>query len=221
MKNEESESSAWSNGTRAIAASGLVVAFLFASCGKTPVTHYYTLQVPPPPAASDPKTHFVLGVERFRASQHLRDDRLIYYQSPNQLGFYQQHRWSSDPATMLAGLVQRLLEQTHVFAQVRPAPLREPGDYVLNGQVWSFEEVDYEGSVKARVGLGLTLLRSRDRQIVWSAQRQMENAVQEPGMAGVANAFNAAVKQVLDEMIPGIIAQVENDFRASKEGTTP
>jgi ABC-type uncharacterized transport system auxiliary subunit len=144
----------------------------------------------------------------------LRDDRILYYQSPTQLGFYQQHRWAADPATMLQELTRRRLEQTGVFVQVQSAPLREPVDYVLRGRVLSLEEVDYQGGVKGRVGLQLSLLRSRDRKVVWSAHRQVETAVQEAGVAGVVNALDDAVNRILEEITLAIVAQVENDFQA-------
>jgi ABC-type uncharacterized transport system auxiliary subunit len=221
MKNAESELRAWAPNRRAVAAAGwLAVVVLCISCGGTRPVHYYTLQMPAPAQVGDPRTNFVLGVQQFRAPEPLRDDRILYYQSPTQLNFYQQHRWDADPATMLAALTQRELQQTGVFAQVWLAPYRGDVDYVLRGQVLSFSEVDYQGGVKARAGIGLTLLRSSDRKMVWSAQRQVENPVQEQGVAAVVNALNAGTKQILDEMIPGIVAQVQSDYRASTSNTT-
>jgi uncharacterized lipoprotein YmbA len=74
--------------------------------------HYYTVQTPSAPAHADPRTKLVVGVERFRGPDIMRDDRIVYYQSPTQLNFYRQHRWSADPTAMLAELCQRWLEQT-------------------------------------------------------------------------------------------------------------
>jgi len=219
MKNVELKLRAWLRKAGAVAG-WLVAAVLCASCGGAHPVHYYTLQMPVPAALGDPKTNFVLGVEPFRATEPLRDERIPYYLSATQLNFYQQHQWDADPPTMLAALAQRQLQQTGVFAQVRLAPFRQPVDYVLRGRVLSLEEVDYQDSVKARVGLGLTLLRLPDRKVVWSAQRQVENSVQEEGVPGVVSALNAATKQILDEMIPAIVAQVESDYRAAADKAT-
>ena len=215
MKNVELELRVWARKAKAAAAGWLGAAVLCASCGGSRPVHYYTLQVPAPVQVGDAKTNFVLGIQQFRAPEPLRDDRILYYESPTQLNFYQQHRWDVDPATMLSGLAQRELQQTGVFAQVLLAPYQGNVDYVLRGQVLSFSEVDYQGGVKGRVGLALTLLRLPDRTVVWSAQRQVENAVQEQGVPGVVSALNAATKQILDEMIPAIVAQVESDYRAA------
>jgi len=217
VKNVEFESNAQARSVRACILLAWLVVSLATSCGHAPSLHYYTLRTSAPPATSDPAhraTSFVLGVAPFRGAEILRDDRILYYQSPTQLGFYQQHRWAADPATMLQELTRRRLEQTGVFVQVQSAPLREPVDYVLRGRVLSLEEVDYQGGVKGRVGLQLSLLRSRDRKVVWSAHRQVETAVQEAGVAGVVNALDDAVNRILEEITLAIVAQVENDFQA-------
>ena len=197
----------------AAAAFGLVAVVMWASCGGTPPMHYYTVQTPSAPVPDDPTTNLVLGVERFRGPDIMRDDRIVYYQSPTQLNFYQQHRWSADPTAMLAEMCQRWLEQKGVFAQVRLAPYREPVDYSLRGRVLDFEEVDDPAGVKGRVGLELTLVRSRDRQVIFCERRQAEAAAQEKGVAGVVSALNRATQQLLDEMMPTLVAKVENDYR--------
>ena len=165
----------------AAAAVGLVAVLLWASCGGSPPMHYYTLQTPSAPAPSDPKTNLVLGVEHFRGRDIMRDDRIVHYQSSTQLNFYQQHRWSADPTAQLAELCHRWLEQTGLFAEVRLAPYRDPVDYTLRGRVLDFEEVDEPTGVKGRVSLELTLIRSRDRQVVFFERRQAEVGAEEKG----------------------------------------
>lgn len=215
MKIVASPWSAWALrfARRQAAACGLLMALMGASCGGLPKTYYYTLRVPPPPPANDPKTNLVLGVERFRAPEVLRDDRIVFYESPTQLNFYQYHRWSSDPATMLTELVARRLDQMGVFAEVRRLPAREPVDYVLRGRLFNFEEVDYEAGVKARAALELTLVRARDGKVVWSVTRQAEGAVQEKGVPGVVKALDAASEQLLREALPALVAQAGREAK--------
>ena len=182
--------------------------------------YYYTLQMPAPPARTDPKTAFVLGVEHFRAPEMLRDDRILYYQSPTEMNFYQYHRWGSDPASMFSELALGWIQGAGVFTEVRMLPAREPVDYILRGRLEHFEEVDEAGGSKARVSVELTLLRSRDHKVVWSDQRQAESAVQEKGVAGVVQALNESSQQILREALPGMIEQVEREYKSS-QGPTP
>ena len=182
------------------------------SCGRLPKTNYYALRFPAPAPAHHSKTNFVLGVEHFRAPDVLRDDRIVYYESPTQLNFYEYHRWSSDPPTLLSELTARALRQMQLFADVRMLPSREPVDYILKGRVFHFEEMDEGSSAKVRVGLGLTLVRSRDHKVVWSAERQVEQPIQTKGVAGVVEALNASTEGLLGEVLPGLVAQVEHDL---------
>lgn len=211
-------SSAWNRkGSGWATLVGLAMTLLGASCGSVPKTYYYTLLPPAPPASGDAKTTWTLGVEHFRAAEMLRDDRIVYYPEATEMNYYEHHRWGSNPATMLSELALEYLARTGIFAQVRMLPYREPLDYVLRGHVSNFEELDYGGVSKVRVGLELTLVRSRDHKVVWSELRQVENPIQEKGMAGVVKGLNASSQQLLSDELPGLVAQVEQDYKALGE----
>ena len=113
---------------------------------------------------------------------------------------------------MLRDLVARRLDQSGAFAEVRLIPTRDPVDYSLRGRLLSFEEVDYESGVKGRVAVELTLARSSDRKILWSGIRAAERSVQGKRVSAVVEALNAASDQVLDELLPALLAQVEQDI---------
>jgi len=194
---------------------GLLAALLSAGCGGVPKTHYYTLQVPAVPAPTDPRTNYLLGIEHFRAPEVLRGDRIVYYVSPTQMNFYQYHRWGSDPASLLSEFTAQWLESSGVFTQVKMLPARERVDYTLGGSVTSFEEVDSDGGAKVRLALALSLVRTSDHKLVWSGEQRLETPLPERGVEGVASALNASCAQALRGMIPGLVTQVEQDFKGS------
>jgi ABC-type uncharacterized transport system auxiliary subunit len=196
---------------------GLLVIAFATGCGGVPKTHYYTLQAPSTPAPSDLKTNYVLGVEHFRAPQILRDDRIVYYESPTQVNFYQFHRWGSDPSTLLSEYAAQWVESSSVFRQVRMLPVRERVDYILGGRILSFEEVDGDGGPKVRLALALSLIRANDHKLVWTDEQRRESPLSERGVQGVATAMNASCAQALSAMVPGLIAQVEQDFKSSSK----
>jgi ABC-type uncharacterized transport system auxiliary subunit len=219
----KSVASPWSarapKGARAFGLLLLPLTLWAVSCGSVPRTNYYTLRIPPPPAAHDSKTAAVVGVERFHAAEVLRDDRIVYYSSPTELNFYQYHRWSADPATMLMELTARRLEQSGAFAAVRPLPSREPVDYLVRGRVTNFEEVDGAGGVKSRVGVEMTLVRARDHKILWSYSRLEENAAEGKGVSAVVQAVNAATERLLDGALPSLVAKVDEDWQQAGQGS--
>lgn len=192
----------------------LLAALFTAACGSVPKTSFYNLQMPPVPVPPDPQTGFVLGVEHFRAPEILRDDRIVYYVSPTQMNFYQYQRWGSTPASMLTEFTARWVESSGVFSLVKMLPTRDHVDYTLGGDVSSFEEVDSEGGVKVRLAMGLSLVRMSDHKPVWSGRQQIENPLSGRGVEGVASALNASCAQALREMVPGLVAQVEQDSKA-------
>jgi hypothetical protein len=55
--------------------------------------------------------------------------------------------------------------------------------------------------------------------VVFFERRQVEAAAQEKGVAGVVSAVNRATQQLLDEMMPGLVAKVENDYRDASNKT--
>ena len=200
---------------RAFAVLALLTVLFAAACGGVPKAYYYTLQVPAAPAPTDPRTDYVLGVEHFRAPQILRDDRIVYYVSSTQINYYQNHRWGSDPATLLSDYAAQWMDSSGVFSQVRVLPARERVDYTLGGSVLSFEEVDSDGGAKVRLALALSLVRTSDHKLVWSGKQSQETPLSERSVEGVATALNASCAQVLREMTPGLIAQVEQDYKSS------
>ncbi len=217
MTGVESLSNVWkpSYRGRAWAVLGLLIGLLAAACGGVPKTYYYTLQVPAAPLPTDTRTSYVLGVEHFRAAELLRDDRIVYYVSPTQVNFYQHHRWGSDPATLLAEYTAQWADSSGVFTQVRMLPARERVDYILGGSVLSFEEIDTDGGAKVRLGLALSLVRTSDHKLVWSGEQRQETPLGGRGVEGVASTLNASCAQVFRELAPGLIAQVEQDFKSS------
>jgi ABC-type uncharacterized transport system auxiliary subunit len=163
----------------------------------------------------------VLGIERLSAPDVLRDDRIVFYESPTQLNFYQYHRWSADPATLVRDSIAQRLSQAGLFAEVRLLPAREPVDYLLRGRVLNFEEVDFGSGVKGRAGLELALVRAHDRKVLWTATRQAESAAQGQGVAGVVEALNAASDHVLSELLPLLLAQAEQDIAQGGRKPSP
>jgi ABC-type uncharacterized transport system auxiliary subunit len=116
---------------------------------------------------------------------------------------------------MLEELAARKLDRAGVFAEVRRLPSRAPVDYVLRGRVLNFEEVDYESGVQGRVTLELALIRSQDGTTVWRDRRMVERPAEGKGVPGVVKALSASSEQLLNEALPGLIAQVDGEFAQS------
>ena len=154
----------------------------------------------------------------------LRDDRIIYYTSPTELNFHQDHRWSASPTALLSELAVKYFAETGLFKHVYLYPAPVHADYTLRGRVLNFAELDYEkgGSGKlgmVRVGLNLDLVRTRDNEVVWSARKEDEVPITSKGMRGVVKAINVASQKLMCDAYSGIAVVVERES-SHKQGQT-
>ncbi|MEJ2007406.1 MAG: ABC-type transport auxiliary lipoprotein family protein [Acidobacteriota bacterium] len=224
MKTVVSQSKGWENSAGYLKAVGvaLLAVLMCTACASTPKTRYYTLHVPPSPGASTPRTHLVLQVERFDASDILRDDRIIYYKSPTELNFYRERRWSSDPGELLTELAVKYFAGTGLFRQVYlyPAPIH--ADYTLQGRVLDLAQMQYEkgareGLGQGKVGLKLELIRTDRNKVVWSARLEDSAPIRNEKIQGVVDALNRAAGDVMQKAYGGISQVIEHELAQKQE----
>jgi ABC-type uncharacterized transport system auxiliary subunit len=174
-----------------------------AGCGgAVKYPNYYTLHVPPPP---DPPVqegvHVSLAVREFRSPNYLHQGSIVYKTSPEQIGFYDYHRWAVDPREFVTNAVANRLRTSGNFTQVKLYDGRSDVDYVLTGRLEKLEEVDYEGAVKVEVAISAQMTRLGTGTAVWT------NAVSETGTVGqrdvpaVVSEMNRAMERAIEKLL--------------------
>ena len=188
----------------------LTALITLAGCGgamKYP--NYYTLRVPPPP---DPPVQegvrASLAVREFRSPNYLHQGAIVYKTSPEQIGFYNYHRWAVDPREFVTNAVTDHLRASGNFRQVKPYDGRSDVDYVLSGRLEKLEEIDYEGGVKVEVALSAQMVRLSTGATVWT------NSVSEVGqvdkrdvpavVAEMSRTMNQAIQKLLTPVPAGV-----------------
>lgn len=171
--------------------------------GAVKYPNYYALHVPPPP---DPPVQegvrTSLAVREFRSPGYLRQGAIVYKTSPEQIGFYNYHRWAVDPREFVTSAVRDRLSASGNFAQVKLYDGR-PVDYVLSGELEKLEEIDYEGSVKVEVAISAQMTNLATGTTVWT------NDVSEVGTVGTRN-------------VPAVVAEMNRTMeRAIEKLLTP
>jgi ABC-type uncharacterized transport system auxiliary subunit len=151
---------------------------------------YYTFHLPPPP---DPPAkegvRASLAVREFRSPTYLHQGAIVYKTSPEQVGFYNYHRWAVDPREVMTNAVTDRLRASGNFTQVKLYDGRSDVDYVLSGRIDKLEEVDYEGGVKVEVAITAQMTNLTTGEAVWT------NTADEVGTVG-----NRDVPAVVSEM---------------------
>ena len=163
---------------------------------------YYTLHVPPavdvPIAAG---TRPSLAVREFRSPAYLRQGAIVYRTSPEQVGFYQYHRWAVDPREFVTNAIIDRLRATGRFAEVRAYDGRSDVDFVLNGRLEKLEEVDYEGGVRVEVALSAQMIELRSGKTVWANAASETDEVNKRTISAVvaemSHAMDGAIRKLL------------------------
>lgn len=180
----------------------LVALIGLAGCGgAVKYPNYYTLNVPPPP---DPPAaegvHASLAVREFRSPTYLRQGAIVYKTSPEQIGFYNYHRWAVDPREFVTNAVAERLRASGNFAEVKLYDGR-PVDYVLSGRLEQLEEVDYGGAVKVEVAISAQMTNLATGSTVWMNQASETGTVTKRDVPNVVAEMNATMGRAIEKLL--------------------
>ena len=173
-----------------------VAALLMTSCGKVRYPNYYTLSLAPTITSRDNGGRRLgsVRVRDFETPTYLRQGRIVYRESPTEVGYYDYHRWVTNPgATVTAAIIGRL-RSSHLFSQVDSDASHIKTDFLLTGQLERLDEIDYGGGVRVEVKMSAQLIDLRNKATVWSGD-EAETATVEK-----ANANKGSVNLVVIEM---------------------
>jgi len=166
---------------------------------------YYTLHVPPaadmPSAAASRPS---LAVREFRSPEYLHQGAIVYRTSPEQIGFYQYHRWAVDPREFVTNAIIDRLRATGRFAEVSAYDGQSDVDFVLSGRIEKLEEVDYEGGVKVEVALSAQITDPRAGKTVWADAASESARVDKRSVPAVV----AEMSQAMDRAIQKVAASL-------------
>src|ERR1700756_4454156 len=123
-------------------------------CGRVRYPAYYTLNLPTPPDPAAPESvRTSVAVREFQSPGYLRQGPIVYRSTPEEIGFYEYHRWAADPRTVVTGAVIDHLRGTGRYSSVSTYSGRPDNDYIFSGKLEKLEEIDYQAGVKVEVAM--------------------------------------------------------------------
>jgi ABC-type uncharacterized transport system auxiliary subunit len=187
----------------------LPVLFMIAACiamagcmGKVKYPNYYTLNVPPPPdPPAQEGARASLGVREFRSPTYLRQGAIVYRPSPEQIGFYNYHRWAVDPRELVTTAVANRLRASGNFARVSIYDGHSNPDYILAGRLEKLEEVDYEGGVKVQVEIWAQMTKLDTGATVWSNEVSESGTVSGRDVPAIVSEMNHAMDRAIAKLL--------------------
>jgi ABC-type uncharacterized transport system auxiliary subunit len=181
----------------------LTTLIILVGCGgAAKYPNYYTLHIQPPvdpPAPEGVRTS--LAVREFRSPTYLRQGAIVYKTSPEQIGFYNYHRWAVDPREFVTNAVAEHLRASGNFAQVKLYDGHSDIDYVLSGRLEKLEELDYGGGVKVEVAISAQIVCLATGAQVWSNAVSEVGTVDERDVPTVVAEMNRTMDRAIEKLL--------------------
>ena len=181
----------------------LATATILTGCGgKVRYPAYYTLNLPAspdPPAKESVRTS--IAVREFQAPSYLRQGPIVYRSTPEQLGFYEYHRWASDPRTLVTGAVIDHLRASGQYSTVSMYNGRPDHDFIFSGKLEKLEEVDYQDGVKVDIAMSAQIISVKTGATVWSNAVSETRPVSQRSVAGVVSEMNRTTELAINKLL--------------------
>ena len=180
---------------------------VLSGCGRVRYPAYYTLNLPAPPdppAAENVRTS--IAVREFQSPNYLRQGPIVYRRTPEEIGFYEYHRWAADPRTLLTSAVIDHLRASGQYSMVSMYDGRPNNDYVFSGRLEKLEEVDYQAGVKVEVAISAQITRVATGAAVWSNAVSEVGTVSQRTIPGVVSEMNRTVDSAINKLLSTVPA---------------
>jgi ABC-type uncharacterized transport system auxiliary subunit len=179
--------------------------FLTGCMGKVKYPAYYRLNLAPPidpPAKTNAPAS--IAVREFRAPAYLREGPIVYLTSPDEIGFYEYHRWAVDPRQAITGAIVEYLRASGNFKLVKIYDGRDDVDYVLSGRLEKLNEVDYEGGAQVEVALSAQVTDLHSGNTVWANSAAEKAKVEERNVSSVVAQMSKMTDRSIEELLKSL-----------------
>ena len=190
----------------AVLAITVAVSTVFVGClGKVRYPTYYELHLPPPPdPPPGPEARASVAIREFRSPSYLRQGPLVYRASAEQIGFYDYHRWATDPRDFVTNAIADRLRASGNFAEVTIYDGRSRADYIISGRLERLEEVDYKGGVKVEVALSAQMTELRTGTTVWANSVSETSSVAQRDVPAVVGEMSHTMDRAIEKLLSSI-----------------
>jgi len=198
------------------------VLLLSGCAGKVRYPNYYTLATAPTKQpATNAHQSGTVAVRRFETPAYLRQGRIVYRQTPEEVGFYDYHRWAADPGVVVtAGLIDSL-RSSNLFAFVGPYDGHDSHDYVVSGRLERLDELDYNGGAQVEVKLSAQLVNVRTGASVWAGAVTQTSSINTRNVNSVVVAMSTATQAGIDQLVADMEKHLATTSMAAGNPGTP
>jgi ABC-type uncharacterized transport system auxiliary subunit len=190
-----------------LCALAVLAIFLFSACGKTRYPIKYILDYPQ--ASARGKTPKQLPgtvlVREFRCSEYLCRGPIVFRPGPEEVGYYEYHRWAMNPRLPITHLTVEVLRAQSLFDCVAPYEKGTEPDFVFSGQIERFNEIDRGRDVAVECSISAALTDTRTGSVIWSDRASETLPVSERNVRGVVRALTQASQIAIDKLVQSMM----------------
>lgn len=197
----------------------LAVTLLIAGCsGAVRQPTYYSLALAPQTdTVRDPLPHPVtVAVRQFETPAYLRQGRIVYREHPEQIGFYEFHRWATDPGAMVTTAFVTSLQSDHLLSYVGPYDNPHRAEYLVTGRLERLDEIDYGDGVSVEATVSAELINLRTGSVEWTGHATHKSKVDRRDVYSVVSQMSRAADSCLDQLVSAITQSVSSRDTAAR-----
>ena len=176
---------------------------LLSSCVATRPVRFYTIQPASPPANQGKPDVLVLLVGAITTPEALQDGRIRYRSGANESGAYEYDRWTERPGSIVRISLLRALRASGQYRRVLESSSQAAGDYVLQGRLYEFGEVD-GASIQSKISLQVELIDRKTNRNVWDRMAEREEPVTGKTVPDVVQSLDRNLQRVVSETVAEI-----------------
>jgi ABC-type uncharacterized transport system auxiliary subunit len=191
----------------------LAIGTVLTGCGgKIRYPSYYTLNLPAPPDPPTPESvRTSIAVREFQSPGYLRQGPIVYRTTPEEIGFYEYHRWAADPRGLVTNAVIDHLRASGQYSSVLIYNGRPDSDFIFSGKLEKLEEVDYGDGVSVEVAISGQITRTRTGATVWGNSVSEVATVSQRNVPGVVSQMNRTLEIAMDKLLASVPAPLASE----------
>jgi len=196
-------------------------AIVLAGCGSVRYPTTYVLNLPPPVLPVTPSNGPLgpVAIRELQCPEYLCEGRIVYRSSPEEVGFYEYHRWAMNPRQAITQYLEDGLRARSLFQNVMDHESGSQAAYILSGKIERFDEVDQGRNVHAICRISAQLLETRTRSVVWSHTESETVLVEKRDVATVVSSLSAAARTATERLLKSMTEEVAAAMALSSRST--
>lgn len=185
-----------------------------AACGVIPEVsmplNLYSLTPAVTPIDNPPALDWQLVVAVPAAGADLNTNRIALSRAANRIEYFADGVWAdSAPAMVQSKLIEAFETAVPRLAVGRDAAGLKP-DYILQSDLRDFQAAYSGASAEAVVKIAARLVKMPERRIMGTITAEVRQPASGGGLPGIVTAFEAALGEAFNQLIPGVLAAATN-----------